>query len=120
MACPTPSRRALVVVAVVVTMSGSLAVPSPSFAKTRTPKCKAGQMLVRVGRKPVCKKTASLFPLPQAGDSRVAFVKYALAPATTKIPGKRGKRVRTFASFKASKKARKQILRLLPKVLKQV
>src|SRR3954470_1402081 len=137
MPIPSLSPRALLVVALAAAALGFLAAPAAALGKT--PKCKTGQMLVKVGKKAVCKRTTTLFPNPKAADARVEFVKFALAPATSKPPGKRGcssssppapatskppgkrgKRVRTFASFKAAKKVRKSILRLLPKVLAKV
>src|SRR3954470_6387465 len=118
MPIPSLSPRALLVVALAAAALGFLAAPAAALGKT--PKCKTGQMLVKVGKKSVCKRTTTLFPNPKPADLRVEFVKFALAPATSKVPGKRGKRVRTFASFKAAKKVRKSILRLLPKVLAKV
>ncbi len=113
---PLVSRRALCVLALGAAACGTLATAPDAIDKTT--KCKGGQLLVKIGKTRVCKRTATLFPNPTAVDARVAFIKQALAPREVR---RHGKRFRSIASFgSASKKARAQILRLLPKVLKQV
>src|SRR4051794_2868429 len=116
-----PSRRAPFALALAATACACLAAAPAAPAAARPPKCKHGKIVVRLNKKRVCQRTASLFPTPKPGDVRVAFVKYALAPRTSKVAGRRGRHVRSFSSFgKPAKKARASILRLLPKVLSQV
>jgi hypothetical protein len=105
---PPVSRRALCVLALGAATCGALASAPDAIDKTK--KCKRGQMLVKVGKKKLCKRTATLFPKPNAVDARIALVKQALKPR--KVRGRRTKRMPA--------PVRAKILKLLPKVLKQV
>jgi len=71
MQVPPVSRRALCVLALGAAACGALA--SAPEAIDKTPKCKRGQLLVKIGKKRVCKRTATLFPKPKAVDTRVTF-----------------------------------------------
>jgi hypothetical protein len=108
MQVPPVSRRALCVLALGAAACGVLA--SAPEAIDKTPKCKRGQLLVKVGKKRVCKRTATLFPNPKAVDTRVDLVRRALA--TRKVRRRHTKRMPA--------NVRAKILRLLPKVLKRV
>jgi hypothetical protein len=57
MQVPPVSRRALCVLALGAAACGVLA--SAPEAIDKTPKCKRGQLLVKVGKKRVCKRTAT-------------------------------------------------------------
>jgi len=105
---PPVSRRALCVLALGAATCGALASAPDAIDKTK--KCKRGQMLVKVGKQRLCKRTTTLFPKPNAVDARVAIVKQALK--ARKVRGKRAKRMPA--------NVRTKILKLLPKVLKQV
>jgi hypothetical protein len=114
MSPPTVRRPACI--AITIATASALALVPPAEGKAH--KCKRGQVVVRVNKRSVCKRKASVVPAPKAGDARVAFVKFALAPGTSKVPGRRGRRIRSFARLgKTATVARRSILRLLPKVL---
>ena len=59
---PLVSRRALCVLALGAAACGTLATAPDAIDKTT--KCKGGQLLVKIGKTRVCKRTATLFPEP--------------------------------------------------------
>jgi hypothetical protein len=101
-----PRAIGLIALAAVMTLGG------PMTAAGAAKKCKAGQIRVKQGKKSVCRPFASTFPRPRAGDPRLLFLRSAL-DFTPKARYKRG-----FA--RRGKKARKAMLRALPKALARI
>jgi hypothetical protein len=113
MSPPTVKRRACI--AIIIATASLLGLAPATEAKT--PKCKRGQIVLKVNRKSVCRATKSVFPPAKAGDEVQIGFKNALAFSP---PRAHGKRIRTLSSVLGRKRAaavRRKLLKALPRLL---
>jgi hypothetical protein len=95
--------------------------PLPDAAgKSRKVTCKGGEVPVTVRKRTTCKPLAKAIPKPKAVDLRLAHLRQVLKfdPAKA-VHGKKRKRARTLQSGfgAAGKRAKKKLLKALPKAL---
>jgi hypothetical protein len=110
--------RLLVVSALLVLLLDG---PLPdATGKSRKVHCRGTKVPVKVGKKTTCRPIGKVLPKPRKVDPRLAHLREALKfdPAKT-VHGKKRKRTRTLQSGfgAAGKRAKKKLLKVLPKAL---
>ena len=119
---PTATRRACIAIAFATAASLALAPSSASAAaaKRKPLKCKRGQMVLQVNRRPVCRSVKGVFPAARAGDELQIGFRTALAFEPARI---RGKRIRSISSVLGKRRAatvRRKLLKALPRLLARI
>ena len=120
-----PAKPVVALVALltaVLAISLATSVSGAATESTRGKKCTHGRVLVKVNKRPTCRPLRSVLPKPKAGDPTLIALREALAVDVSKLKGRHGKRARKLPrrAAVAAKKARKRLLRGLPKVLRVV
>src|SRR5689334_7029227 len=109
------TRRASIAMTIATVGVVALMPASPAAAKSK-PKCKRGQVLVKVNRKPGCRAAKSLFPKAK-GDELRTGLEAALSFRPVRRAGKRLKTISSVLGRRRTAAVRRKLLKALPVLL---